>query len=148
MPKARVFLDSSVIITALLSFQGGSFYILNELRESFIFQTNEYALEEIQEILKSKFAKKPEMQNQLFLLLGISKVMVLQNPAKHQVLTLKKVISLNDTPILASAVKHSDYLLTLDNEFFKSSVLELAKKKPLTILKPKDFIEKHRTAKL
>jgi len=31
--------------------------------------------------------------------------------------------------ILASALKHSDYLITLDNEFLKSETLEMAKKK-------------------
>lgn len=146
MAKPKVFLDSSVIITALLSAQGGSFYILNQLQDFFAFQTNEYALAEIQTILQTKFAGKADLTTQLFLLLGIAGVKVLANPSKQEVIKAEKYISQNDAPILAGALANSNYLLTLDNEFLKTDILAVAKKKSLTILKPKDFIETFKTA--
>jgi predicted nucleic acid-binding protein len=50
MPKNRVFLDSSILITALLSSRGGSFYILTQLKDKLHFQINNYVLEEIFEV--------------------------------------------------------------------------------------------------
>ena len=44
MAKPKVFLDSSVIITALLSTQGGSFYIIEYYKINFTFQINKYSL--------------------------------------------------------------------------------------------------------
>ena len=44
MAKPAVFLDSSMIIASLLSTTGGSFYIINTLKDNFDFQTNEYGL--------------------------------------------------------------------------------------------------------
>ena len=58
MHKPIVFLDSSVIIAALLSGQGGSSYVLNQLRWDFHFQINEYVLAEVQEIIKTKFSDR------------------------------------------------------------------------------------------
>ena len=39
----------------------------------------------------------------------------------------------------ASALIESDYLLTLDNEFFKPSTVQIAKERHLKILKPGDY---------
>ena len=144
MAKPAVFLDSSVIIASLLSTTGGSFYIINTLKDDFNFQTNEYGLAEIQRILKSKFASEPSMLSQLFLILGTSKIKILPNPTKKEERAAAKYISKIDAPILAGAVKHSDYLITLDNEFLKPDIVELANKKSLLISKPKEFIEKFR----
>lgn len=144
MAKSAVFLDSSVIIASLLSTTGGGFYIINTLKGDFDFQTNEYGLKEIQRILKSKFADQPSMQSQLFLILGTSKITILPNPTKREERLTAKYISKIDAPILAGALKHSDYLITLDNEFLKPEILGWAEKKSLTILKPKEFIEKFR----
>ena len=47
MLKNRVFVDSSILIAALLSSRGGSFYILTQLKDEFQFQINDYTLEEI-----------------------------------------------------------------------------------------------------
>jgi len=141
MHRSVVFLDSSVIIAALLSGQGGSAYVLTQMREYLDFQINEYVLAEVQEIIKTKFSHLPNMSTQLFLWMGINPIVILENPAKKEVVKLSKLISKNDAPILASALSGSDYLLTLDNEFFGEKILELAKKKSLTILKPKELIE-------
>jgi predicted nucleic acid-binding protein len=141
MAKEKVFLDSSVIIASLLSTTGGSFYIINSLKDNFELQTNEYGLSEIQKVLKSKFADQPNLQGQLFLILGAARIIILPSPSKTEEYRAARFISAIDAPILASAFKHSDYLITLDNEFFKADVINFAQKKFLSILKPKEFIE-------
>jgi predicted nucleic acid-binding protein len=144
MVKPTVFVDSSVLITALLSSTGGSFCILTQCRGLFTFQINEYVLAETQEILRTKFAKRPSITTHLFLLLGIADVVVLPDPAKRDLLTAAKVISENDAPILSCALEWSDYLVTLDNEFLTDRVIAKAREKSLTIMKPKEFLEQIR----
>ena len=144
MAKPTVFVDSSVIISALLSSTGGRFYVLTQYRDLFAFQINEYALDEIQEILRMKFPGQLTIATDLFVLLGIAKVVVLPDPSKPDVTKAAEAISENDAPILASALRASDYLVTLDNEFFDASVLDRAEKGSLVIMKPKEFIEEFR----
>lgn len=144
MEKDKVFLDSSVLITATLSSRGGSFYILNNLKNKFEFQINEYVLKETLEILAQKFSTKKELKNKLFLLLGWTPIKILPFPSKREIKNLEKVINKEDAPILTSAIENGDYLLTLDNDFLTKNVVEFSKKKGLIILKPKEFIEKHR----
>ena len=141
MARQAVFLDTSIFITALLSTKGGSFYILNTFKDRADFQTSEYVFAEIDEVLKHKFFGRIDMRTKLFLILGTTNVTVLPNRPKREVMRLKKYISEKDAPILASALKESDYLLTLDNEFFNDKIMRLASNKRLSILKPKDFIE-------
>ena len=141
MAKPAVLLDTSIFITALLSTKGGSFYILNTFRDRVDFQTSEYVFAEIDEVLKHKFFGRIDMRTKLFLILGTTNVAVLPNRPKREVMQLKKYISEKDAPILASALKESYYLLTLDNEFFNDKIMRLASNKRLSILKPKDFIE-------
>ena len=147
MAKPKVFVDSSCIIASLLSSKGGSFYILNTLTDEFEFQTNDYGLREIQEVFKSKFFHHPGLQTKLFLLLGSARVNILPNPSRRDKTRFSKYISANDAPILASAIKYCDYLLTLDNEFFSKGIIKLAESKGLTILKPKEFIQEQRKIK-
>ena len=129
MPKPEAFVDSSVLIAALLSSRGGSFYVLSQLREKVTFQINEYVFDEVRGILGSKFRDNPELFSRLFLLLGLADVATLPNPDKKSVRRAAKVVARNDAPILASALNHSNYLVTLDNGFFQSGVLATAKRK-------------------
>lgn len=135
-----VFLDSSVLITAVLSSRGGSFYILTQLRGECEFQINDYVFEETKRILDSKFLSTPELKTKLFLLMGASDVRTLSNPLKKEIKIAAKIIAKEDAPILASAIKHSSYLLTLDNDFLKEEVLRFAQQGGLIILKPREFI--------
>ena len=144
MHKPPVFLDSSVIIAALLSSRGGSYYALTQLHERFAFHINEYVLAEVQQIIQTKFQDQPQLASNLFLLLGLAGVLVSTDPSKREVLSAARLISKNDAPILASAIVNSDYLLTLDNEFLKPHITKEAKEKGLSILKPGDFILLHR----
>ena len=142
MDKPRVFLDSSVLIAALLSSRGGSFHVLTQMRDGFSFHINEYVFAEVGEVLKTKFAAQPHLQKNLFLLLGLANVSTIPNPNKFEVRRAAKLISKNDAPILASALAHCEYLLTLDKEFLKQPILADANKRGLSILTPGSFIQR------
>lgn len=141
MAKDKVFLDSSVLVTAVLSSTGGSFYILSELGNKFEFVTNEYVISEVNEVLSMKFSN-PELKSQLFLLLTIARAKILRDPKKSKLKTLIKIINKKDAPILASAMENASCLITLDNDFLDSKITEFVKSKKFQILKPKDFIQK------
>ena len=141
MDRPSVFIDSSVFIAALLSSSGGSFYILNNLADSVIFKTNNYVLDEINDVLNVKFSGQYNLYSTLFLLLSVAKIVVESNPLKGALKKFAKIISKKDAPILAGAISGCDYLITLDNEFLNEKVIGLARSKNLEILKPKDFIQ-------
>ena len=144
MEKNKVFLDTSVFITALLSSKGGSFYILNNLRGRFEFQINHYIFQEIQQLLDNKFYSQNDLKSKFFLLIGLAKIKIFPNPAKKELKLVNNIINKKDLPILTSAMKKSDYLLTLDKDFLNEKVINFAKKKNLIILTPKEFILRFR----
>ncbi|MBU2578803.1 putative toxin-antitoxin system toxin component, PIN family [Patescibacteria group bacterium] len=147
MVKNRVFLDSSVIISALLSSEGGSFHILYYFKNVFEFQINEYVFDEVLNVLDEKFSDNPQLKNKFFTLIGLMSVRVLPDVSKSEVKFLEKFLSKEDAPILAAALKYSSYLLTLDNDFLTDLVLKFASNKNLSILKPKEFIQIFRNLK-
>jgi len=136
----RVFFDTSVIIAALLSRSGASYCILSELSDDFEFVINEYVFEEVRRSIERKFKKEPGLLSNLFSVIALSGMVTLRNPDKKEVRDAEQLISKKDASILASALIESDYLLTLDNEFFKPSIVAAAHKRHLLILKPGDFI--------
>jgi predicted nucleic acid-binding protein len=140
MRKKRVFVDSSVIIAAMFSPTGGSSLILADQRGLFAFETNEYAITEMKEAFLKKF-KDESLEGKMFTLIGLSNIRILANPNPGMVSRINKYVPDNDATILASAMIHSDYLLTLDNGFFKDLVIKFSQKHGVTILKPKDLIE-------
>lgn len=146
MAKNKVFLDSSVLITAVLSQWGGSFYILNTFCNDgrFEFQTNDYVFDEVCEVLERKFSADENLKSKLFLLIGLTPIKILNDPPKLKMDAASRIVNKKDAPILASAFMHSDYLLTLDNDFLTNTIIKFAQKKNVTILKPKEFIEKFR----
>ena len=141
MVKSKVFLDTSVLITALLSSRGGSFYILTQFKDRFCFQINNYVLEEILEVLTKKFPSRKELKSNLFFLLGLTKIEILPNPAKSSLKSLNKVINQKDAPILASSLENSNHLLTLDKDFLNEKIRNFAKENNLLIFTPKEFIK-------
>ena len=70
MAKPGAFVDSSVVIAALLSPEGGSFRILTECQDLFAFQINEYVLAETQEVLRSKFRDRPSPHHRVISIVG------------------------------------------------------------------------------
>lgn len=140
MHKPRVFLDSSVIIAALLSSRGASYYLLSQCSEILDFRISEYVFEEVRRSLETKFSGQSALISSLFLIMGTAGIETISNPTTREVRAAETVISKKDAPILASALAHNDYLLTLDNEFFKTEVVDAAQARGLVILKPGDLI--------
>lgn len=142
MAKAKVFVDSSVFIAALLSRTGGSFYILTTFHDHVQFCTNDYVIEEVERILKDKF-RFSSLRTQFFLLLGIAELRIDDNPSRRKIESVRHVIAANDAPILAGALSVCDYLLTLDNDFFTASCVDFSNMKGLRTVKPREFIQSY-----
>ena len=143
MASDKIFVDTSVIIAALLSPTGGSSYLLETYRETFDFLINEHILKETSRLLTDKFAGDLTAED-FFRLAKSIKLKVVTNPPSRTLKTLEGIIEKDDRAILVSAFEQADYLLTLDNHFFSEAVLKCALILGLRILKPKDFIELHR----
>ncbi len=144
MEENSVFVDSSVLIAAMLSSRGGSFYVLTRLKGRCEFYINEYVLSETMRVLDTKFSSGLDLKGKLFLLMGASGVRVLPNPTAWEVAAYVRVIEKEDAPILASAVQHTQFLLTLDNDFLQTKVTGLAEERGLIILKPRELIQHFR----
>jgi predicted nucleic acid-binding protein len=140
MERNRVFLDSSVIIAATLSSRGGSFYILTKWKEQMQFQINEYVVEELVCVMNKKFAGREDFQSRLFLLLGLARVELLRDSHPTAVKRLAKVVNREDAPIVASALAHSNVLLTLDKGLLDERIRSFVKAKGVAILAPREFI--------
>src|SRR3989344_8285360 len=103
--RNNVFVDSSILIAAILSPVGGSFYVLMELKDKFEFKINEYVFEEVFRILDTKFISKPELKTELFLIIGIANIEIFKNPLLAQVKKAEKFINRDDAPILAGSME-------------------------------------------
>lgn len=139
MKKTNVFVDSSVLISAILSSTGGSFYILQEYKEQCKFLINVYILDEILGVIQKKFPKR-HLERSLFLLISTIPIYIVSDPPKQDISKFQKILPLKDAPIFASAIRHSSCLLTLDNDFLQEAVVVYAHKHKLNILKPETFI--------
>lgn len=140
----KIFLDSSVIIAALLSPQGGSGRIL-ELCEAKIIKgiISQDVVREIQEVIERKL---PTLKSSFKKLLKISRLTIIkkvkpswQNKAKRWIPYEK------DAFILAAAKQtNADFLLTLDlKHFIKDQTV--AQKSDIKIYTPGDFLNILRT---
>lgn len=146
MEKRRVFLDTSVVITALLSEKGASFHLLMNYHEEYQFFINKYVVHELLDVVERKFPDRADFQSKFFLLLGIAGVEVLALPKNSDLIVLEELVEKEDTPILASALEHCEYLLTLDRGFLAEEVLKFAHENNLTIKKPGEFLKDLRNA--
>ncbi len=146
MAKNKVFIDTSILISALVSQRGASYHIIYNFWENFELQINDLVLKEAINVINKKFEKQKEaLKLKLFLMLEICNIKILPNPSKNAIFSLTKFLSKEDAVILATALEKSNYLITLDKDFLKEEIKNFAKKKNLEILRPKDFIEKFRT---
>jgi predicted nucleic acid-binding protein len=138
MGNKKVFVDSSVLVAACLSSSGASYFcLISAPVAGYKLLINEMVFEEILDVLKRKF---PELRNKFFGLLNIGDFSILKNPDKKDLKSIKNLVEEKDAPLLASSIKHADYLLTLDKGFFKEEVIDFAKNYKLIILSPKEFI--------
>jgi len=102
---------------------------------------SDYVLEECIRILKTKFHEKTYI---LPLLLENFGVKITKDPLEKEVEKFIGIIDFRDASILASAMEHrADYLITLDKKhFLNQKVLEFVRDKKISILTPKEFLEK------
>lgn len=140
MAGGKIFVDTSVVIAALLSPTGGSSYLFETYRDKYNFLINEHVLKEALRIVVDKLTNELTTED-FFRLAKSIKLKVILNPPHSALKTLEGIIEKDDRAILASALERTDYLLTLDNHFFSETVLRYASARGLRIVKPKEFIE-------
>jgi putative PIN family toxin of toxin-antitoxin system len=136
----KVIVDSSVIISALISSKGASYYCLISAKDKgYRLFISEFILKEILDVIERKF---PNLLIKFFEILTISEITILKSPNKKDLKLFEKLVEKEDTPILALAIKEkADFLLTLDKGFLTLKVIKFALKYKLKILMPKDFIK-------
>jgi predicted nucleic acid-binding protein len=137
----KIFLDSSIFVSATLSISGGSFRLCKEGNEGRLtLFTNRYVLDEVREVFMRKCPRKLEDFEKLFEWSGTE---VQKYPTKKSVKDISPLISdKNDAPILAGAIYAKvHFLATLDNDFF-TSILQQANV-PLVIVKPRTFFQEY-----
>lgn len=141
IPKLlHVFLDSSVIVSALISSKGASAELIR-LAERGKIQgvTSSYATEEIHHVLTRKAPQLIPSFNNLF---DLDIIHIVSSPSLKDVHRAKRMITdPNDAPILASAMQHHvNYLVTLDrNDFILDP--SVTEKSRLSIVTPGQLLK-------
>ena len=136
----RVFLDSSVLFSAVASLNGGSAFLLEGARQNrFEVNVSHLVLLEVERNVRKKLPLTA--LKRYHHLLETVPFHVVQNPAAEELRVYQSLIHEKDVPILAAAVKSgSDYLVTLDRKDFLTDKLRSARLS-LRILTPKQFFE-------
>ena len=131
-----VFLDSSVLFTAVNSVSGGSAKLFT--LKQFQLVTSPTVLAEVERNVRGKL--ETYHLDRFFLLVSQLEILK-QVPGKPQVAKAKKVIVEKDAVILAEAKSaKADYLVTLDRKHF-STPEAISFLKPKKIVTPKDLLE-------
>lgn len=136
----KIFIDSSMLIAALISPQGGSAKIL-ELCEAGLVEGH-ISKQVIYEITRVIERKLPALGPHFSRLLKITALKILPIVSKNLIRKASMWISdKNDAPVLAAAkFLRVDYLLTLDiRHFIKDPAV--AKKSGVKIMSPGDFLK-------
>lgn len=137
--KIKIFIDSSVIIAALLSSDGGSAKIFKlcegGIAESWISNT---VMGEVARNIKRKF---PELKPCFYQLLKTTGIKISKNPSKNMMKEAESWIKdKNDAPILAAAkLAKVDVVLTLDIRHFIKDT-DVARKSGMQIMTPGEFL--------
>ena len=136
----KVFLDSSVLVSALLSSKGASSRLL-ELHEAGLLECtiSEYVMKEVYSVIQRKFPELKETFDELLEVLNFKMIHQLEDT---QLKFAKEWISdANDAPILAAAKKAKvDHLITLDIRHFIKAT-KVSKLSGLSIVTPAQFFQ-------
>ena len=136
----RVFLDSNVILSGLLSSTGAPRSILDILALSLpgiTGLTGRYNLIEIERNIRKKAPAIFPLYNELLPKLHLD---VVPLPSPAEVARLSGIIADKDTPVLASAIRgKADFLVTGDKKHFEKA--RIPKSVPLKIMNPSEFLE-------
>ncbi len=134
----RLFLDSNVILSGLLSSKGSPKIILDLLNiEVPLLQgiTGQYNLDEVERNLLKKF---PEIIPIYREYLPRLKMEIIEVPPCEEIQPLLSQMSPKDAPVLASArIGKADYLITGDKKGFPKEVVS-----PIRVISPSDFLNK------
>lgn len=137
----KIFLDSNVIISGLLSGKGAPKILLDVLSLKLPFLTGvtgRYNIIEIERTIKKKLPEALPVYKEYFPKTNIS---VIPLPSAEEIRRFSGHINDKDVPVLVSAVKgKADFLLTGDKRHFEK--LKSSRKYPFIVLSPADFIEK------
>lgn len=141
MTKAKVFLDSSVLIAATLSPTGGSFRLCKESNNGNLdLITNRYVCDEVSEVLLRKY---PQMLQHFLKLLEWSKIRIEKNPRVASVRKAAVLIELEDAAVLAGAIgAKANFLASLDRRDFFTEKLRNAHLS-LLIVTPQIFFQEY-----
>jgi putative PIN family toxin of toxin-antitoxin system len=137
----KIFLDTSVLLSGLNSPFGASAFILSlfKLKKISIVISPELILE-AEKVIETKFPllKVP------FLDFLASGPIITKKLTPKEIKSAYRIISSEDAPILAGAIKGKvDFLITLDKRFQKM-IKPFEKKFGFKILSPKEFLEIYR----
>jgi len=135
----NVFLDSSVIIAAVLSPSGGSFRLFQEAKLNRIkIYISQFIFTEVITILQRKYPAKP---SSFYELIRETPINFVKDPSPELITTLTNFINPDDAPILAAAIKAKpDFLITWDKKHFLKK--EVVSNVSFTICTPKEFLQK------
>jgi predicted nucleic acid-binding protein len=136
----RVFLDSNVILSGLLSDRGAPRIILDVLSLGFPFltgSTGKYNLIEIERNLKKRLPGLWPVYKRYLPRLNLKVIPV---PLPEELREFSGKIADKDIPVLVSAIRaKADFLITGDKQHFGK--LKDVQKYQLTIVTPSDFVD-------
>ncbi len=134
----KIFLDSSVLFTAVNSSFGGSAKLFT--LESITLHVSTVVLHEVEKNVRKKLG---EMYVERFLRLSKKLVIISELPNPKELTKARSVIAEKDSAILCQFIKSAcTHLITLDKrDFLQSEVIEFAK--PKEIWTPKIFFENY-----
>lgn len=141
MKRFSIFVDSSVLVAAMLSSSGGSFRLCREANEGLLrIVSNQYVEEEVREVLRRKYPLKALQADEF---LSWTKIYIHNKPPVYLVKKLTGCIATKDAPVLAGAVQaKSKFLVTLDQKDFFTNKVKTAGLR-FIIVTPKMFFQEY-----
>jgi predicted nucleic acid-binding protein len=136
----RIFLDSNVVLSGLLSSTGAPRIILDILALSLpgvIGLTGRYNLIEIERNIKKKAPAVLPVYNEYLPKLHLE---IVPLPSAAEISIYSGIIAEKDTPVLVSAINgRADFLITGDKKHFDKA--KIRKAIPFKIMNPSEFLE-------
>ena len=134
--RLRVFVDTNVIISAILSKTSVSARFLYFVIFEHELLICSYTLEEIQRLIERKF---PNRISQWQAFIAALEFELIETPNEISGLHLLQIRDIHDVPILSSALLcKPDYLVTGDYDFFTEEI-----RGQLQVISPGDFLGKY-----
>ena len=134
--RLRVFVDTNVIISAILSQTSVSSKFLHFVILEHELLICSYTIEEIHRVIERKFPNRISLW-QTFL--SALEYELIETPTEISRLNQLPIRDVHDVPILCSALLcKPDYLVTGDHDFFTEEI-----RVQLQVISPADFLEKY-----